>query len=109
MKTTYIYDKPEHRNSWIVDFTIYSVDKDASDDDTSLSTCKMRVKTHIYPDPSNQVNFLSHEYQTCKATDDIPGAHRTPKSMIWTTPSVFTNARLSDHLIYPTPMKSQSS
>ena len=43
MKTTYIYDKPEHRNSWIVDFTIYSVDKDASDDDTSLSTSKMRV------------------------------------------------------------------
>ena len=96
MKTTYIYDKPEHRNSWIVDFTIYSVDKDASDDDTSLSTCKMRVKTHIYPDPSNQ-------------SDDIPGAHRTPKPTIWTTPSVFTNARLSDHLIYPTPMKSQSS
>ena len=63
MKTTYIYDKPEHRNSWIVDFTIYSVDKDASDDDTSLSTCKMRVKTHIYPDPSNQ-------------SDDIPGTHR---------------------------------
>jgi hypothetical protein len=44
MKTTYIYDKPEHRNSWIVDFTIYSVNKDASDDDTSLSTSKMRVR-----------------------------------------------------------------
>jgi hypothetical protein len=72
MKTTYSYDKPEHRNQWIVDFTIYSVDKDASDDDTSLSTSKMRVRAHIYPDHSNQVNFSSHEYQTCKATDDIP-------------------------------------
>ena len=93
MKTTYIYDKPGYRKSWIVDFTIYSVDKDASGDDTSPSTSKMRVRAHIYPDHSTQVNFSSHEYQTCKATDDIPGAHRTPKTTIWITPSVFTNAR----------------
>jgi hypothetical protein len=78
MKTTYIYDKPENRDSWIVDFTVYSVDKEASDDDTSLSTSRMRVRAHIYPDHSTQVNFSSHEYQTCEATDDslIPGAYR---------------------------------
>jgi hypothetical protein len=46
MKTTYIYDKPENRNSWIADFTIWSVDKEASDDDKQ-STPRMRVRTHI--------------------------------------------------------------
>ena len=110
MKTTYIYDKPENRNSWIVDFTIYSVDKEASDDDKQ-STSRMRVRAHIYPDHSTQVNFSSHEYQTSDATDDslITEAYRRPKPMVWETPSVFTNATLSDHLIYPTPIRSQSS
>ena len=110
MKTTYIYDKPENRNSWIVDFTIYSVDKEASDDDKQ-STSRMRVRAHIYPDHSTQVNFSSHEYQTSDATDDslITEAYRRPKPMVWETPSVFTNATLSDNLIYPTPIRSQSS
>jgi hypothetical protein len=110
MKTAYIYDKPENRNSWIVDFTIYSVDKEASDDDKQ-STSRMRVRAHIYPDHSTQVNFSSHEYQTSDATDDslITEAYRRPKPMVWETPSVFTNATLSDHLIYPTPIRSQSS
>jgi hypothetical protein len=51
MKTTYIYDKPENRNLWIADFTIWSVDKEASDDDKQ-STPRMRVRAHIYPDHS---------------------------------------------------------
>jgi hypothetical protein len=107
MKTTYICDKPGHRKSWIVDFAIYSVDKDASGDDTSQSTSKMKVRAHIYPDHSTQVNFSSHEYQPRNAT--IPGAHRTSKPTVWRPPSAFNHARLSVHLICPTPMTSQSS
>ncbi len=75
MKTTYIYDKPENKNSWIVDFTIYSV----KSDDDKQSTSRMRVRAHIYPDHSTRVNFSSHEYQPRNATDNIPGAHRTSK------------------------------
>ena len=82
MKTTYICDKPGHRQSWIVDFAIYSVDRDASGDDTSQSTL-MKVRAHIYPDHSTQVNFSSHEYQPRNATDNIPGAHRTSKPTVW--------------------------
>ncbi len=48
-------------------------------------------------------NFSSHEYQTLKATDDTPGAQVTPKPMVWTTPPVFTNTRLSENLTSPTP------
>ena len=103
MKTTYIYDKPEHRDSWIVDFTVYSREKE------NLSNSTMRARAHIYPDHSAQVNFSSHEYQTFRPRDDIPGAHRTSKPTVWRTPSAFNHARLSDHLIYPTPMRSQSS
>ena len=71
----------------------------------------MSVRAHIYPDHSTQVNFSSPEYQTSDATDDslITEAYRRPKPMAWETPSVFTNDTLSDHLIYPTPMRSQSS
>jgi hypothetical protein len=103
MKTTYIYDKPENRNSWIVDFTIYSVDKKASDDD-KLSTSRMRVRAHIYPDHSTQVNFSSHEYQTSDATDDslITEAYRRPKPMAWETPSVFTNGGVFQERCPPT-------
>ncbi len=67
----------------MVDLTIYSVDKDASDNDTSQSTSKMRVRARIYPDHSNQLNFSSHEYQTWKVMDDLLGAHRTPKPTVW--------------------------
>jgi hypothetical protein len=47
MKTKYIYDKPDHKKWWIVDLTIYSIDKDESDNDTNQSTSKMRVRSHI--------------------------------------------------------------
>ena len=109
MKTTYIYYGAEHRKSWKVDFTIYSIDKDASDNDTSRSTSRMKVRAHIYPDHSTQVNFSSHEYQTLRATDNTPVAQATPKPMAWTTPPIFTNTRLSEELTSPTPKKMNQS
>ena len=92
-----------------MDFTIHSIDKDASDNDTSQSTSKMRVRAHIYPDHATQVNFSSHEYQALKATDDTPGAQVTPKPMVWTTPPVFTDTRLSENLTSPTPKRMNQS
>jgi hypothetical protein len=103
MKTTYIYDKPYHRDSWIVDFTVYSGDKE------NLSNSTMQARAHIYPDHSTHVNFSSHEYQTFRPMDDIPGVYRKSKPTVWTTPSVFTHARRSNHLIYSTPVMNQSS
>ena len=78
-----------------MDFTIYSIDKDASDNDTSQS-----VSTGLW---------YSYEYQTLKATDDTPGAQVTPKPMVWKTPPVFTNAKLSENLTKPTPMRMYQS
>jgi hypothetical protein len=82
MKTTYIRHGPEHRTSWKVDLTIYSIGKNAPDSDAGQSTSKMRTRAHIYSDHAAQVNFSSHEYQILKAMD-TPEAHENPKPMIF--------------------------
>ena len=69
----------------------------------------MKVRAHIYPDHSTQVNFSSHEYQTLRATDNTPVAQVTPKPMAWTTPPIFTNTRLSEELTSPTPKRMNQS
>jgi hypothetical protein len=50
MKTTYIRHGPEHRTSWTLDFTIYSMDENAPDNDADKSTSNMRTRAHIYSD-----------------------------------------------------------
>ena len=74
IKPTYIPHGHEHRKSWKVDLTIYSIDRNTSDNDTCRSTLKMRTRTHIYSDHVTQVNFSSHEDQILKTTDDTPRA-----------------------------------
>jgi hypothetical protein len=87
-----------------VDLTIYSIDKNAPDDDTGQSKSKMRTRAHIYSDhAAHRVNFSSHEYQILEAMDNIPAAHEDPKPIIWTTPPVFTRTPPSENLMNPTP------
>ena len=108
MKTSYIYEKPGQRESWFVDLTIYSID-DTAAAYAGPSTSKMRTRAHIYSDHAAQVNFSSHEYQILKAEDDIPGAHESPKPMIWTSPPIFTASTVHEDLEYPTPRRVDQS
>jgi hypothetical protein len=109
MKTTYICHGPEHRKSWKVDLTIYSIVKNATDNDTvsDQSKSKMKTRGHIYSDHDAQVNFSSNEYQILKSIYTPAGAHENPKPIIWATPPVFTNTPLSESLTHSTPLSLQ--
>ena len=88
---------------------MYSIDKNAPDNDTGQSKSKKRARAHIYSDHAAQVNFSSHEYQILKAMDDTPGAHENLKPTIWAILPVFTNTPLSENLTNPTPKRMNQS